>query len=153
MSDNCHEIGVVTGQGKPGHVRVKIERAEACHSCAARGACATLGGQKADLLLEVENTVDAQTGDAVRISLAESSVVTAAAVLYLLPAFGLVAGAFTMHVQAAPLGMTGDAPTALGAGIGLVVGLLVAKLISGRLSRSARFIPKLVEVVSRGGQL
>ncbi|MCU0660927.1 MAG: SoxR reducing system RseC family protein [Myxococcota bacterium] len=152
MSENCQETGIVTAHGKPGYVRVKIERAEACHSCAARGACGALGGQKADLLLEVQNTVQAQIGDSVRISLAESSVVTAAAVLYVLPVLGLVAFAFAARSQAAAFGLTSDATTALGAGIGLAVGLLSTWLVSGKLSRSPRFIPKLVEVVSQGGR-
>lgn len=149
MSENCHEIGLVTAYAGPGYVRVKIERAEACHSCAAQGACATLGGQRADIVLDVENTEQSLPGDAVRISLAESSVVTAAAVLYLLPALGLILGAFAGNSHSAALGMSGDPAAALGAGVGLGWGLLTARLVSVRLSKSPRFVPKMVEVVSR----
>jgi sigma-E factor negative regulatory protein RseC len=149
MSENCHEIGVVTAHGRPGYVRVKIERAEACHSCAAQGACATLGGQKADIVLEVANTEQALPGDSVRISLAESSVVTAAAVLYLLPALGLVLGAFAGNSHSAALGMSGDPAAALGAVVGLGLGLLTARLVSGRLSKNPRFVPQMVEIVAR----
>lgn len=150
MTETCHETAIVTAIAKPGYVRVKIERAEACHGCAARGACTTLGGQKSDLFLEVENTVQAEPGDSVRISLAESSVVTAAAVLYLLPAVGLVVGAFLGNSQAEVMQMPVDPAAALGAGVGLVVGLLGSRLISGRLSRNPQFVPTMVEVVSRG---
>jgi sigma-E factor negative regulatory protein RseC len=149
VGTTCHEEATVTGIATGGRVEVTVERGEACHSCAAQGACKTLGGQKRDLVLLVGNELDAAPGDRVRLTIAESAVVKASAVLYLLPALGLIAGAAAGWALAVRQGWPTDLPALIGAAVGLVVGLLAGRLVGGRLARQKAFVPQLTAITGR----
>ncbi|MDJ0765604.1 MAG: SoxR reducing system RseC family protein [Myxococcota bacterium] len=152
MHLNCTEIALVTGIAPDGRAIVKIRRAEACHACAAKGACEALGGKTRDLELAVENTVNAKPGDAVVISMSEGSVIRASAVLYLLPALGLVTGAVVGWDQAEPLGMGSDPASMIGALGGLGLGLFLTRILSKKMSRSKRYMPRLTGIQTRSGE-
>ncbi len=151
MSVSCQEVAMVTEVTKEGAV-VKIRRAEACHACAARGACQSLGGKTEDISLVVENTLDARPGDMVVLTLPESSVIKASAVLYLLPASGLVAGALAGWLLGPKMGFRTDPASIIGSLVGLVVGLGLAHLAGKRMGRDKRYIPRLTAIKSRGGE-
>ena len=153
MSETCHEEGTVTALvGAGDRVQVTVERAEACGRCEARGACKVLGGEKKDLVLEVDNAVGAGVGDRVRLSIEEAAVVTASTVLYLVPALGIILGAAVGYLLAGRLGTGPDDTAVIGALAGLVLGLLASWLIGRRLSRGTRFVPVLTEVTERSAQ-
>jgi sigma-E factor negative regulatory protein RseC len=145
MSATCSEVAEVTGRTKDGRLTVLIRRAEACHSCQAVGACQALGGKTEDVVLVVDdNGTGAEPGDRVALAMAESSVIKASAVLYLLPALGLIGGA----VVAGPLGASGgigeDPAAIVGSALGLGLGLLVAKLVAARLSGTPEYTPRIL---------
>jgi len=149
MSATCHEEGMVTSLIPGERAQVTIERGEACGSCAAQGACKALGGQTKDLVLTVENGIGARLGDRVQLTLAESAVLKASAVLYLLPALSLVGGAAGGWALAQRMAWSSDPTSIAGAAIGLVVGLLLAKLIGSRLSKDRTFTPRLTAITGR----
>lgn len=150
MSQTCEETAVVTELLEDGRAAVKIRRAEACQGCAAKGACETLGGNKTkDMLIVVDNDVQAVLGDEVIISLAESSVITASAVLYMIPAVGLIGGALLGWGLGPAFGWRDDPSSIVGAVSGLLLGLGTARVLSSFLSKSRRFIPKLVGIKTR----
>lgn len=152
MGTQCREIGTVLRPTSKGEVVVQIKRAEACHACAAKGACQSLGGSVQDFDIVVENRLGARTGDRVVLSLAETSVLTASAVLYLIPAFLLVVGALFGWVAAPLLEMQSDPSTIVGSLIGLATGLAVAKLVGMRLEQDRRFLPELTAIESRADE-
>jgi sigma-E factor negative regulatory protein RseC len=146
MSHICLETGVVTGRNAE-TVRVRIRRAEACHTCDVKGVCQAFGGKTEDVDLMVSNTLNADVGDEVALSLLESSVIKASAALYLLPAVGLAGGALA---GASVLDMWNqDGAALLGALIGLAGGVALAKWFSSRMSRDVRYVPRLTQIVSR----
>jgi sigma-E factor negative regulatory protein RseC len=149
MATTCHEEAMVTGDAPGGRVQVTVERGEACHSCAAQGACKALGGQTRDIVLIVDNDLRAAPGDRVRLTMAESALVKASAVLYLLPALGLIGGAAGGWAVGQSLGWQADPPAIVGALAGLVVGLLLGRLLGGRMARNKTFVPRLTAITGR----
>ena len=129
--------------------RVTIERGEACHACAAQGMCKALGGQTKDLELVVENRIGARPGDRVQLTLAESAVIKASAVLYLLPALGLVGGAGVGWALAQRYAWSADPASIGGAALGLIIGLLLARLLGSRLAKDRTFTPRLTAITGR----
>ena len=148
MSEStCHEVGIVTEVRPANRVLVKIRRAEACHSCASKGACTSLGGQTEDVYLEVENTVQATPGDQVTLTLSEASVVKASAVLYLMPALLLLGGAAIGYWLSGIYGWSSDPASLAGSGLGLFTGLLFSRLISAAMGKNPSYIPHLDSIV------
>ena len=149
MSTECREVGTVLRPTPRGEIVVQIKRAEACHSCAARGACQTLGGSVQDFDVVVENRLDARPGDRVVLSIAEASVLTASAVLYLIPAVLLAVGVVIGSVVAPILDVKSDPASIVGSIAGLAVGLAVTKIVGRRLENDTRYAPRLTAIEER----
>lgn len=148
MSLECQETGSVVGLDGGGRAQVKILRVDACDACEAKGACHALGGGAKSLVVDVENTLGAEVGDLVVLGMPEVSVVKASTAVYLVPAVGLIGGAFAGWRFG---GMEGDGVALLGALAGLLLGFGLARLWSGHLARDPRYVPTLVRVVDRTG--
>ena len=150
MSMLCHEEGMVSDVLPGNRVQVTVQRSEACNSCSAKGACRTLGGQTGNLLLALDNTVNAEPGDQVRITIEESALVKASLVLYLVPALGLVGGALGGSLVAGKTGWDNDGTAVVGSLVGLVFGLFMSWLMGKRMAAGKTFIPRLTAITSRG---
>ncbi len=148
MSYSCQEIAVVTGLSPDGRAIVKVRRAEACQTCSAKSACMALGGKTQDVVLVVDNTVGATPGDSVVLTLSEANFIKASAVLYLVPALGLIGGALAGNSFYVELGLKSDPAAIIGSVVGLAVGLLVTKLLSGQMSKDPKYIPRLTSIVA-----
>jgi sigma-E factor negative regulatory protein RseC len=146
VSESCNEEATVAAIRPDGRARVTVERGEACHACAARGACQSLGGQTKSFDIVVDNELGAVPGDRVVLSLAESAVLKASAVLYLLPATGLLGGAFAGYGIAVARGWATDPTAIAGCLAGLVLGLLASRLVSRRLERGKAFSPRMTRI-------
>jgi sigma-E factor negative regulatory protein RseC len=149
MSETCHEEGTVTGMGPGELVEVTVERGEACGSCEARGACQTLGGQTKDLIVLAQNRAGAVEGDRVRLTLEESAVVKASAVLYLVPAIGLIAGAAAGYAIASGRGWDVNATSAIGCLTGMISGFLVSRTMGKRMTTRGTFVPRITAITSQ----
>ena len=150
MSHSCQENAVVTGISQDGRAVVKVRRAEACQACSAKSACTALGGKTQDVVLVVDNTIGAKPGDSVVLTLSEANFIKASAVLYLVPALGLVGGALAGSTYAAEVGLGSDPASILGSLAGLVLGLVITKLLSRKMSKNPKYIPSLTSIVSVG---
>ena len=148
MSYSCQEIAVVTGLSPDGRAIVKVRRAEACQACSAKSACMALGGKTQDVVLVVDNTVGASPGDSVVLALSEANFIKASAVLYLVPALGLIGGAMAGSSFYGELGLKSDPAAIIGSVVGLGLGLLLTKILSGRMSKNPKYIPRLTSIVS-----
>lgn len=149
MATTCHEEATVTGDAPGGRIQVTVERGEACHACQARGACQALGGQTRDIVLLVDNDLDANPGDRVRITMAETAVIKASLVLYLFPALGLIGGAAAGFAVGESLELPTDPSAIFGALGGLILGFLVSWLMGSRMSRNKAFTPRLTAITGR----
>ena len=106
-----------------GQALVRLEASSGCGGCGSRGTCAS-GGNAAQVI-RMDLPAGTEPGDRVTLSLPSSSVALAALLGYLLPPAGLLVGAVGAATR-----YEGDAAAVLGAGLGLVAGLLLARLIS-----------------------
>ena len=123
MTDLVERSGEVIGFDH-GMAQVRLERASSgCSSCGSRGSCAS--GNAAAQVINVHLSGAAQVGDQVTVSMPPSSIALAALLGYLLPPVGLLLGAII-----AASAFDGDAAAVLGAGLGFVGGLLLARLVS-----------------------
>ena len=116
---------------------VLVQRGSACV-----GNCASCGGAcavKDRLYVKADNLVHAAEGDRVTISSRSSSILSAAALVYLLPLVTLFLAYAAAYAAGAPDG------AAIGASLaGLVLGILAMVLIS-RKRRSIRF--EIIEIL------
>lgn len=148
MSQSCQETAIVTGISQDGRAVVKVRRAEACQACSAKSACTALGGKTQDMVLVVDNTLGAKPGDSVVLTLSEANFIKASAVLYLVPALGLIGGALAGSSYAEEFGLASDPASILGSLAGLVLGLVITKLVSGKMSKNPKYIPRLSSIIS-----
>ncbi len=148
MSASCSGTGQVERILPDGRAAVRVNRAEACMACESHGACRSLGGQVKDHLLVIRNPLQAQPGQWVSLHLPESSVMGASAVLYLVPAVTLITGAAAGNAAQGLLGIAADPSTALGAGLGLLLGLGLVFLLNRRLGGLQAYQPRMVAILS-----
>lgn len=128
----------------PGQAKVAIVRSEACGNCPAKSMCSAASGNINYLV--VKNPVEAKPGEKVIIELRPEALLKATAMVYLLPATAMVAGATAGWLQ------TG---TDLGAMIGALGGFLVTSLFLFLHSRRKKDTtgPVISEVQSPGIRL
>lgn len=125
MSDSVERHGTVVGLAN-GLAHIRLERDAACSGCGSHGSCAT--GNAAPRVIELAVPEHTRLGDWVSVSTPASSVALAALIGYLLPPVCLLLGAVVAASTDA-----GDPAAVLGAGIGLLAGLLLVRLISSLL--------------------
>jgi len=128
MTDRVERHGTVVGLAH-GLAHIRLERDAACSGCGSHGSCAT--GSAAPKVIEMAAPGSLRIGDLVSVSTPASSVALAALIGYLLPPLFLLLGAI-----AAASRYAGDLAAVLGAGIGLVAGLLLVRLISSLPGRA-----------------
>ena len=125
-----------------GVARVRVPRFSGCGQCHMRHGCGAgtlaraLPGRSLEFSLAAATPL--RRGDQVTIGLRESSLLAAAALVYLIPLLMLVGGA----VLLAPFG---DAASAAGGIGGLLGGILVARGGAGRAGRGSRCEPVLLD--------
>ena len=147
----AEQIGIVTGIDPGGWARVLTDRNGACGGCHSGhgGGCHTcLAGAKFES--RATNTVGAQPGDLVKVSLDPKRYFQGAAMLYLLPVTALLIGAL---VGVWGSGHAGWSQTAGGI-LGAIMGISVTVLFLIRFDRSQSAVrsltPTVVEILSSG---
>jgi sigma-E factor negative regulatory protein RseC len=123
LVDSIERGGEVVGFDQ-GQAQVRLEGAGGCNSCGSRGTCAS--GSKAAQVINLSLPAHTRLGDRVTVSMPASSLTLAAMLGYLLPPVCLLVGAILSTTC-----FEGDAAAVLGAGSGLVAGLLLVRLMSG----------------------
>ena len=140
-------VGVIVGvYGKK--VRVKSHRNECCDHCEARDGCRVMGGGK-DMFFEVENTMNAQLGDQVKVRVSDKAFLKAIFLVYVIPMIAFIAGAFLGNNMGESFGMNPSAASAL-AGFG-VMGVVFAgvRVIGNRLGQNASYKPRMIGIVAK----
>jgi sigma-E factor negative regulatory protein RseC len=128
------ETRAVIVQVEGGHAFVQASQANGCEQCSGKGCGA---GKLSQLFcskprqFQVDNSINADVGDEVIVSVAEGSVLRGISVVYLLPMLLLVLGAALGNTWAGQPGQQ-DGYAAAGAMIGLAAGFVIAKWISAR---------------------
>ena len=107
----------------PGYAEVKVRRTSACasaHNCGSCDHCSMME-HAPEIVVVAENPQQAQVGDTVTVETANSTVMSAALILYILPFVLFIAG----YLLGGALQLTEGPAVALG-GAGFALGLLCA---------------------------
>lgn len=120
------QIATVEERLGPGLVRVAVRRETACgHDCEHCGGCGAAGGQV--LRVTAADSLDTRPGDRVLVESGTGQVLSAAALVYLLPLAGFLAGY--------GLGSGGSLLRGIAAVLGFGLGLLPAVWMDRRARR------------------
>lgn len=113
-----------------GRFWIDVPRRSACQSCDKTSSCSmsVLGGLvgSATIRLPIQG-MDIQVGDRVRLACPSDGLLKAALLAYGLPALGMVVGAVLMSLM-----NFNDGPQALGAGLGLFLGVMATRWLVAR---------------------
>ena len=134
-------IGIVIKQSSDRYAQVLTDRKGACGGChASPGGCRScLSGAKMES--RVANPLGAQPGDLVKVHLSSGNLYAGAAILYLIPILGLLAGAF-MGAAVGPFGAIG------GAAAGLVIGFTAVIVLDRTAVIRRRITPTITDILT-----
>lgn len=136
------ETRVMVMQTAPGLAWVRALESSSCEACEGRGCGSSKLGQlfcSQPRQFQVRDPLGVAIGDEVVIAVAEGSVLRGIALVYLLPLLLLLLGATTLHYAT-----HSDLLTALGAGVGLLLGFVLAKWLSTHQGTSLPSIARKV---------
>jgi sigma-E factor negative regulatory protein RseC len=129
-----------------GKILVEIPRTASCSHCR----ICRQGEDQSKMILELDPPGVVDIGDRVHLELEGKRVLEAAGIVYGLPILGIVGGALLGSALTAEAGSR-EVLTLIGSGIGLVVGLGVARLLDRIWGGKGRFEPRVVRVRRESG--
>ena len=138
------ERGIVE-KVEPGWAWVKTKRSSACNSCGSRHHCLTQGGDQ--MLVKAQNTVHAKKGDEVELYLSTKTKLKGTAIVYLLPVFGILAGALSASPLSQALGLNPSLGMAFFTITGLVASVLLMRSLANRMAANQTLTPLVKRVI------
>jgi sigma-E factor negative regulatory protein RseC len=141
------EVGtVVELKGKLVAV-VMCTKSSLCENCATNGNCA-LGDDDKSRLIEVQNALNAQVGEQVRIATTTKSFLQSSFLLYIVPLIALVVGAIVGKLVGENVS-TGLDPNLLSAvfGVFFMAGSFVILRVGSSVLSKENYMPKIIEVL------
>jgi sigma-E factor negative regulatory protein RseC len=145
----AEERGVVESVSNDGWACVVTERRDACSGCGASHCCASFASNS-KMSVKALNRAGARRGDEVSLSLSSARVVKTAFILYLIPIFGLMAGALAGPTVAPHIGLTPTGGAILFALGGLALSFAIIVLLSRSSSSRQRLTPIITRVIRAG---
>jgi sigma-E factor negative regulatory protein RseC len=145
----AEHIGIVIKTESSDFAQVVTDHKGACGGCQSNpdGCRSCLASAKMES--RVVNPVDAEPGDLVKVHLSSASLFTGAAILYLLPIFGLLLGAFT-GVWVSPMyGLTEIIGSIGGAVAGLGIGYTAVIVLDRSPRIRRRITPTITTILTR----
>ncbi len=140
-------IGFVVEAGNDGRATVVAEKGQGCGSCSTASQCHGGLGARTEKTPAL-NPIGAAVGDRVTLTVASGALLSRMAVLYLVPVFGLLTGAFTgAFLDGDMNGADSDHSIAFGLA-GLVLGLVLSVAISRFWSAVRPIMPVITRIVN-----
>lgn len=136
------EIGVVK-EVKGSFIRVEMRRTPQCERC---GMCIQ-GADNQTLLLDVENSVNAQPGDRVRLALSGGSIIAASFWVYGMPLIGLVIGSIVGTYGARYVNALEKYFPLIGGFLGLCAGVGISMFVDKQAKKSGKYKPRTIEII------
>jgi sigma-E factor negative regulatory protein RseC len=127
------EQGYVTGIREDGWAQVVTDRKDACADCGASHCCVSFKSGS-EMVIKALNSAGADRGDLVSLSISSGTLLKGAAVLYVIPLAGLMAGVIAGAGLEQGLAMGETASIVFFGFAGLVLGFALTALISRRMS-------------------
>lgn len=131
----------------PNRAMMKMKRMSACAQC---GKCKSLGDSESDeIVVEVENSIGAEVGDYVEVSMDDINILQATALVYILPLIGLMLGVFITYFVMIKLGKANIAEITGGiVGIAtMMLAYFILKANDEKFKDSEKFLPRVVRIL------
>ena len=124
---------------------VRIQKSSACNHCNSKGSCNI---SNRDIIVEVNNELQAKPGDYVEVSIPEGSILKLSALVYFFPVIALLVGAFlgsflSKHLQTDPT-MT----AIIGGGIFMASAFFILKNIERSRKSGGNDYPRITRILS-----
>lgn len=140
-------LGFVIEIGDDGRATVVAEKGQGCGSCSAVSQCH--GGRATRTeRTPAFNRAGAAVGDRVMLTVESSAILSRMALLYLLPVFGILAGAFTGAFMFDDMDGTGSGHSVAFGLMGFVLGFVIAVAISRFWSAARPVMPVISRIVN-----
>ncbi len=143
MSVECGKVVEIKGD----MVRVEASAVDMCVSCASKGSCHSIMGNKTRSLW-IRNSLEASRGDKVEFAINESAVVGISALLYLLPVVLVILGVLA-GLRYPFFGLDSELAAAIFGSGGFLFSLAAIKAVSSRIQRRTSYRPVLVKIIER----
>jgi positive regulator of sigma E activity len=139
------EQGIVK-QVEPGWAWVKAKRLWAISGCGCYDHCHTGdGGNK--MVIKAVNQAQAREGDVVVLYLNTGAKFKCIAIVYLLPVFGILAGALSSNYLSGLIGLDPSWGMALFTIIGVGTAIVLMRFLANRMASQERFTPIVKRIV------
>lgn len=143
MAELLTKTGVVKAiQGRMALVVTRLE--PVCESCKAKDACTSLGGGGANAEVKARNTVGAEAGDVVTISISSSSLLKASFFVYMLPILAMVGGIVLGHLLSRLISVDENILVGLFGLLAFSGAFVWLKKQGDKLFRKQEFIPEII---------
>jgi sigma-E factor negative regulatory protein RseC len=140
-------IGFVVETGNDGRATVVAEKGQGCSSCSTVSQCH--GGRAARTeKTPAFNPIGAAVGDRVTLTVASGALLSRMAVLYLVPVFGMLAGAFTGAFMVGGLDGTDSGHSIVFGLTGFILGFVLSVAISRIWSAARPVMPVITRIVN-----
>lgn len=126
---------------------VRVERSSACEHCSARGTCGIDLGSDKEIFIEVENRLNAKAGDRVELSMPAGSLIKMAIMVYILPIFSLIFGAYEGGNMASHIGISSGIGSIIGALILLIISFFVLRKIDRYIKQKDSYKVKMIRIL------
>jgi len=142
------------GQGERGMVEkveaewawVKTKRSSACSSCGSRHHCSVVAGGDR-MMVKAKNTAQAKKGDEVELYLSSKTKLKCTAIVYLIPVFGIFAGAFSAQPLSRFLGLNPSLGMVVFTLTGLILAVYLMRYLANRMAAQQALTPSVKRVI------
>lgn len=147
----AHTKGLVVSLEKDGWAKVVTERKSACGSCETSHSCHS-SFSNSKIVTKVLNIANAREGDLVSINLGSGEVLKGAAIFYLIPVAGLLAGAMMGAGLTVRLAISETSATIAFGFAGLCLGFIITAFIARLMTANNRNTPIITHIIKPGAE-
>ena len=119
---------------------IKVDKKEACGSCAAKSICHPFGEEDECVEIMAKNSVNAKCGDRVKLAIHEAIFLKASFITYLIPVIFLLAGSFAGEIL-----FHNDIFNFLIGGIAFIISFFIIHSYSKK--RQEKYLPEIIEII------
>jgi sigma-E factor negative regulatory protein RseC len=123
---------------------IKVVRTSACNHCNSKDSCNV---SEKNMVIEVNNSLNAKEGDLVEISVPEGTFIMLSLMIYIFPVVALMAGAFLGNYLSTLLNTDPSLTSVITGTLFLVTSFVVLKMIDRRKNTRDKYYPRMTRIV------
>ncbi len=127
---------------------VVTRRKDMCEHCGLRGSCHMVQGTDR-MVIKAKNLAHARKGDEVELYLSTKTKLKGLFILYMFPVLGLLVGAFSGNSLSEVLGLNQNSGMVMFTLSGLILSVLLARFLAGRMEANQELTPLVSRVLRR----